>query len=63
LRWRLVGERRYRGRTTTGKVYEQEAILTDPETGEERAVRRITIELDRPTRDGDTELHLLTNVP
>ena len=26
-------------------------------------MRRITIELDEPTRDGDTELHLLTNLP
>jgi hypothetical protein len=63
LRWRLEGERRYVGRCASGAVYEQEAILTDPETGEERAVRRIRIELDKPTRDGDSELHLLSNVP
>ncbi len=38
-------------------------ILTDPETGEEMTVRRITVELDKPTRDGEKELHLLSNVP
>jgi hypothetical protein len=63
LRWRLVGERLYVGRTDTGEVYEQKAILTDPETGEERVLRRITIALDKPTREGDSELHLLSNVP
>jgi hypothetical protein len=26
-------------------------------------LRRITVLLDQPTRDGETELHLLTNVP
>ncbi len=38
-------------------------ILTDPETGEEMTVRRITVELDKPTRDGEKEVHLLSNVP
>lgn len=33
------------------------------EQGQELQVRRITIELDQPTRDGETELHLLTNLP
>ncbi len=53
LRWRLVGTRRYCGRSDTGEVYEQAVILTDPETGEEMTVRRITVELDKPTRDGE----------
>ena len=26
-------------------------------------VRRITVELDTPTRDGETEIHILTNLP
>ncbi len=63
LRWRLEGQRRYLGRTATGEVYEQKAVLTDPETGEEMDVRRITVVLDKPTRDGDKEIHLLSNVP
>ena len=31
--------------------------------GKPMEVRRITIELKKPTRDGDTEIHLLTNLP
>lgn len=63
LCWRLIGRRRCRGRTETGMVYEQEMELTDPDTGKTLTVRRITVKLDQPTRDGDEELHLLTNLP
>ena len=31
--------------------------------GERLPVRRITIQLDEPTEDGDKEIHLLTNSP
>jgi hypothetical protein len=58
----LLGKRRCRGRGTTGIVYEQKIRLRD-ETGKERIFRRISVELDEPTRDGDHELHLLSNVP
>jgi IS4 transposase len=58
---RLLGRRRSRGRTATGKVYEQELELTYQ--GRTWAVRRITVLLDRPTTDGDTEIHILTNLP
>ena len=60
---RLIGRRKYCGKTKTGKVYEQRLALTDPETGEERTFRRITVELYEATRDGDMVLHLLTNLP
>lgn len=63
LSWQLQGRRSYRGRTETGKLYEQELKLTHPETADTMSVRRITIELDQPTRDGDEELHVLTNLP
>jgi hypothetical protein len=63
LSWELVGKRKRRGKTKTGTVYEQTAHLHDPETDETLVVRRITIELDQPTRDGETEIHLLTNLP
>lgn len=63
LCWRLKGRRRYRGRGETGMVYEQEMELTHPDSGETLTVRRITIKLDQPTRDGDEELHILTNLP
>jgi IS4 transposase len=62
LTWERVGKRRYRGRTDTGKVFEQAVELRDSGGGTLKA-RRITVELDKPTRDGDTEIHVLTNVP
>jgi len=58
---RLKGKRRFVGDSSTGKVYEQSLALTH--AGETRTVRRITIELLKPTRDGDMVLHLLTNLP
>jgi hypothetical protein len=57
----LLGQCRPRGRTATGKVYEQ-ALQLEYE-GQTRTVRRITLVLDQPTQDGDTELHILTNLP
>ncbi len=62
LHWELQGERRFLGRTERGRVYEQAILLTNDQ-GRELHARRITIELDQPTRDGETELHLLTNLP
>lgn len=60
---RLCGRRKYMGRIKTGRVYEQSMEIADPKTGAPLAVRRITVKLYQPTRDGDTELHILTNVP
>jgi hypothetical protein len=57
---RLVGKRRYVGRTATGAVYEQDVELTYQ--GRRRRFRRVTVVLDKPTSDGDTEIHLLTNL-
>jgi hypothetical protein len=61
IQGRLKGGRRFIGDSSTGKVYEQELELTHG--GETRTVRRITVELLEPTRDGDLVLHLLTNLP
>jgi IS4 transposase len=60
---RLIGKRSRKRRTSTGMVSEQEMEIDDPTTGETMTVRRITIELNEPTRDGDLEIHLLSNVP
>jgi hypothetical protein len=57
----VTGERRYVGRTATGRVYEQE-WTAGPE-GATQTYRRITIALDQPTSDGDTEIHILSNLP
>jgi hypothetical protein len=61
LHWELLGERRLLGRTERGQVSEQ-AVRLSNEQGQELLARRITIELDQATRDGETELHLLTNL-
>jgi hypothetical protein len=60
--YELVGKRRCAGRCETGRVYEQAAQLRDPATGKITQVRRITLLLKSPTRDGDKEIHLLTNL-
>jgi IS4 transposase len=57
-----TGERRPCGRSETGAVFEQEMRLSDGEGGT-MTVRRVTVELDKPTRDGETEIHILTNLP
>jgi len=51
------------GTTRSGPVYEQTMRVQAPEDGEIMPIRRITVELKVPTRDGDTELHILSNVP
>ena len=62
LPWRPEGKPKRIGRCATGVVYEQKAVVTD-ENGREHAFRRITVQLDEPTRDGDMEVHVLTNLP
>jgi hypothetical protein len=61
LQGKLLGKRRSVGRTATGEVYEQSLEIR---AGDRTlVVRRITVCLNKPTRDGDQELHLLSNVP
>jgi hypothetical protein len=59
----LLGKRRRVGRGERGVVYEQTLRITNPLTNEELLLRRITVVLDQPTADGDTEIHLLSNLP
>ena len=51
------------GITRSGPVYEQLMRVRDPPSGETMLLRRITVDLKVPTRDGDMELHILSNVP
>ena len=62
LTYTLVGKRKDRGRVETGRDFEQTLRATN-DAGEVLFLRRVTVVLDKPTRDGDTEFHLLTNVP
>ncbi|MEM6474323.1 MAG: transposase [Planctomycetota bacterium] len=50
------------GRTDNGIVYENKLVLPTYE-GQTMTVRRVVIRLDTPTRDGDTEVVILSNVP
>ena len=59
----LLGQRRKIGRSDTGMVYEQKLRIRDSGGERVKIVRRITVELDTPTRDGEREIHLLSNVP
>jgi IS4 transposase len=59
--WTPVGERRPMGRVETGTVFEQ-TIHVEYE-GKTWTLRRVTLVLDQATKDGDTEIHMLTNLP
>jgi hypothetical protein len=63
LQGELLGRAKRTGTIRSGPVYEQAMRMRDPNSGETMRVRRITIKLKMPTRDGDTELHILSNVP
>lgn len=63
LTYQLLGRRRRCGETASGVVSEQSLHLSNPATRETMRVRRITVELTKPTRDGESEIHLVTNVP
>lgn len=52
-----------RGESSTGEVYEQTIEIRDPSSGETTNVRRVTLKLTQPTRGGDREVHLLSNLP
>lgn len=52
------------GRSDTGEVFEQPVWVDDPDCeGRRYRLRRIVLRLDQPTRDGTTEVVLITNLP
>jgi IS4 transposase len=63
LRWETASGRGKQRATPDGKVHEQDVRLTDPTTGAQCLLRRVTLTLKEPTRDGEREIHVLTNVP
>jgi IS4 transposase len=62
LHWEPLKKRKLVGRIATGVLYEQTLRLTHSD-GRTMKVRRITVVLDKPTENGDTEIHVLTNLP
>ncbi len=63
IKGQLQGRLRKVGRCETGMVYEQEIHLSASGMQEPLRLRRITVKLDAPTRNGDEEIHILSNVP
>jgi Transposase DDE domain len=63
LQGELLGRLTRKGASRSGWVYEQPMLVRDPESGETMRVRRITVKLTKPTRNGDPTLHILSNVP
>jgi hypothetical protein len=62
LPFREVGELRPAGRCAAGPIFEQ-AIEVEGAEGTPHRLRRILLKLDVPTRDGETEIVLVTNLP
>lgn len=62
LPWEALSELRPAGRVETGKVAEQRVRVCDS-AGNGYTFRRIRLELDEPTRDGEQVIYLLTNLP
>jgi hypothetical protein len=61
-RCELIGKQVKAGFCETGRVFEQAARIFHPD-GRTLIVRRVTIQLYQPTRDGDREVHIFTNLP
>jgi hypothetical protein len=52
------------GRCDAGEIFEQFIWVDDPECeGRRYRLRRIVLQLDRPTRNGEAEIVLITNLP
>jgi len=62
LPWDAIGRMKKIGRVEEGMVYEQLIRVTDQQ-GHEMRLRRIRIRLDEPTRDGDHDVFVITNLP
>jgi hypothetical protein len=56
------GTLRKRGRTETGEIFERTVSLLGPD-GQSMSLRQLVLRLDKPTRDGDGEMSILTNLP
>ncbi len=57
----LLGKEKYIGKIETGKVYEQPISVVD-DAGQEHSFRRIRVRLKKETRDGDTDIFIISNL-
>ena len=61
LPWTAETELVWVGRTDGGEVFEQTGVVNYQ--GNSCRCRRVVVQLERPTRDGESEIALLTNLP
>ena len=61
LPWQSINEFRAFGSVEGGKIFEQSIVVSDDE-GYLSSLRRIKIVLEETTRDGDSEIFILTNL-
>jgi Transposase DDE domain len=62
LCWEQESKPKRVGRIKEGVVYEQ-TLWLERENRPKLRVRRVTLVLNEPTRDGETEIHVVTNLP
>jgi hypothetical protein len=62
LNYKIASKLRKRGQSETGTILEQ-GIVIEEEDGTKHLLRRIVVQLKKPTEDGDWELALLSNLP
>jgi hypothetical protein len=61
--YQAIGKMETVGATETGSVYEQSIEVTDEDGRVSTGWRAITVKLNKETRDGETELIIITNLP
>ena len=61
LPWREESELVWAGHTEGGEVFEQIGVVSYE--GQSCRCRRVVVQLEQPTRDGETQIALLTNLP
>ena len=61
LPWQAVTQLQAMGKTETGQVLEQTVCINSE--GQSLRVRRVVVHLFQPTRDGETEIAILTTLP
>jgi hypothetical protein len=59
--WEPVGKEKYIGKIETGTVYEQPIVVRD-HSGQEHTFRRIRIKLKKKTRNGDSDIFIISNL-
>jgi hypothetical protein len=62
VHWESDGDEQFVGEIASGRVFEQPITIHD-DFGNCRQARRVRIELNEATRDGDESLAILTNLP